>query len=147
MTFQQQAKDAIRASGGRITPQRELLLDLLAGAAGDLDAETLHRLASQQDPSISLPTVYRTLNTLEAAEVLTAHYVSSDHERRTYRVSMAGESVFHFTCRRCGKTTAFQSATIDQVQQELSTRLGAHVTAMCLCASGLCAACLKESAS
>ena len=63
MTFQERAREAIRANGGRITPQRDLLLDVLAASQHDIDADQLHQLASDHDPNLSLPTVYRILNT------------------------------------------------------------------------------------
>lgn len=143
MTFQERAADAIRASGGRITNQRELLLDLLANIETDVDAETLYQLASERDPDISLPTVYRTLHTLETAQIIASHYVSSDHERKVYRPN-THEDVFHFTCRHCGQVTSIQSNLIEQLRQDVSTQLGADVLTLCLCASGLCADCRRE---
>jgi Fe2+ or Zn2+ uptake regulation protein/Fe2+ transport system protein FeoA len=146
MTFQERAAAAIRASGGRITSQRELLLDLLAGADDYLDAETLHSRASAYDAALSLPTVYRTLNTLEAAGLITPRYVSSDHERKVYRAA-GDRDLFHFTCRRCGKTIPFKTPLIEQLKQEMTTRLDADVFALCLCAGGLCANCREEKAT
>lgn len=143
MSFQQQAINLIRASGGRITPQRTLLLDLLASQAGDMDADQLHQLATAQDPNISLPTIYRTLHTLEAAQIITSHYVSSDHERKVYRIHNH-EDAFHFTCRRCGQVITFHSDLIDQLRQDLSTQLDVDELTLCLCAGGLCADCRKE---
>lgn len=143
MTFQQQAMEAIRNSGGRMTSQRELLLDLLANAETDIDAESLHQYASTQDSSISLPTVYRTLRTLEDAEVITSSYVSSDHDRKVYRVK-GNQHRYHFTCRQCGQVKQFQSDLISQLKNELMMQLGANVQSLCLCASGLCVACQKE---
>lgn len=143
MTFQQQASIAIRASGGRITSQRELLLDLLADLDNDIDAEHLHLLASKHDPTLSLPTVYRTLHTLETARIITSHYVSSDHERKVYRPNN-NDDVFHFTCQRCGRVTAFHSELIARLKQELSTQLVAEVRTLCMCAGGLCQDCREE---
>lgn len=143
MNFQEQATEAIRASGGRMTSQRELLLDLLADTNTGIDAETLHQFASEQDPSISLPTVYRTLRTLEDAQVIASSYVSRDHDRKVYRVSGEQHS-YHFTCRRCGRVTPFESDIINLLKDELAVQLGVKVQSMCLCASGLCADCQKE---
>lgn len=144
MTFEQRAKNAIHASGGRITPQREILLDLLMEAQDALDAEHLHQLASQRDPAISLPTVYRTLHTLEAAQVVISHYISSDHERKVYRINDDDVDVFHFTCRQCGQVTIFHSELIGQLKREVDTQLGADVLTLCMCAGGLCANCREE---
>lgn len=146
MTFQEQASDAIRASGGRMTTQREILLDLLADIDDDINAEHLYQLATERDPAISLPTVYRTLHTLEDTEIIASHYVSSDHERKVYRINTETD-VFHFTCRKCGRVSTFQSDLIKQLKQELSTQLAAEVATVCMCAGGLCADCRKEGLS
>lgn len=143
MTFQEQAKEAIRTSGGRITSQRELLLDVLAHVEGDIDAEALHQQASEHDPNLSLPTVYRTLHTLEAAHIIQSRYVSRDHERKVYRIHKH-EDTFHFTCRRCGRLIPYQSELVTRLKQELSTTIGGDVLTLCMCASGLCADCREE---
>ncbi len=143
MTFQEQAKEAIRASGGRITGQRELLLDLIA-THDEIDAESLHQLASQQDAAISLPTVYRTLHTLEDAHVITSRYLSSDHDRKVYRIQAELDLTFNFTCRRCGRVIPFQSRLVEQAKRELSAQLGAEVLTLCMCAGGLCPDCREE---
>jgi len=145
MSFQEQAKDAIRASGGRITNQREILLDLLAGIEADIDADALHQRASAIDPNISVPTVYRTLHTLEEAQVIASRYASQDHERKLYHRNENGQtSHFSFTCRRCGRRTSYQTDLIQQLKQEVETRFTAEVSTICMCASGLCAECCEE---
>lgn len=146
MSFQQRAIEAIRDSGGRMTTQREILLRLLEGADEDIDAEHLHHLASQEDPNLSLPTVYRTLNTLEDAQVISGRYLSIDHDRKVYRISPQGET-YHFTCRNCGRIIAFQSDIIDQLKQAVSAQIGADVATLCMCAGGLCADCREEHPS
>lgn len=128
-----------------MTPQRQLLLDLLAGQ-DDLDAGQLHQLASARDPQLSLPTVYRTLHTLEAAGVIVSRYLSSDHERRVYRVQQTTpEPRLHFTCQACGRVTPVRSdrvsALIEQLKTEISTGLDAEVASLCLCAGGVCTHC------
>ena len=143
MSFQEQAANALRASGGRMTSQRELLLDLLASIPDDIDAEHLHQLATRQDPGISLPTVYRTLNALETADIITSHYISSDHNRKVYRIN-ASDDTLHFTCRRCGRVIAFQSDLIAQLKQAITTQLEVDVLNLCVCAGGLCADCREE---
>jgi Fur family ferric uptake transcriptional regulator len=144
MIFQELAKEAIRANGGRVTPQRELLLNVLADAETDVDAETLHQLASVQDAHISLPTVYRILNMLEQAGVVSSRYLSSQHERKVYRVPVRDDAgTFHFTCSRCGQTLPFNPDFVQQIKTQLATQTGADVQTLCMCAGGLCADCQK----
>lgn len=145
MTFQQKAKEAIRASGGRITNQREIILDLLAHAQDALDADSLYHSAIEFDPNISLPTIYRTLNTLESAQIIRSQYTSSDHDRKTYTVNNDNEAyAFHFTCRKCGQVTTFHSSLVAQLKNELSASLHAEIATLCMCAGGLCADCQQE---
>lgn len=139
MTFQDRAKEAIRASGGRITGQRELLLDLLAASDGGIDADQLYRLASARDSNISLPTVYRTLHTLEDAHVIESRYASRDHERKVYALGVL--DVVNFTCRRCGRVYPVQLESLKGIKRELSEQLGAEIASLCMCASGLCMNC------
>lgn len=143
MSFQQRATDAIRASGGRITSQRLLLLELMEHATDDVNAESLHQLASEHDPNISLPTIYRTLHTLEEAQLISPHYRSSDHERKIYRI-VGDRDALHFTCRRCGRVVEFQTERIQQLKKEITQQLGAQVLTLCMCASGLCADCMND---
>lgn len=143
MSFQENALDAIRASGGRVTSQRETLLDILANAKKGIDADALHQRASLQDPTISLPTVYRTLHILEEAGFVSSHYISSDHDRKLYRI-LGEQQSYHFTCRHCGKVTQFHSDVVQQLSETLIKEYGAEVQTMCFCASGLCADCQKE---
>jgi len=145
MSFQEQAKDAIRASGGRITSQREILLDLLATVDGDIDADALHQRASVIDPNISVPTVYRTLHTLEEAQIIVSRYASQDHERKLYHRNEDGShSHLTFTCSRCGRRMTVQSTLIQQLTREIEAQFAAQVSALCLCGSGLCAECREE---
>lgn len=146
MSFQEQAKDAIRASGGRITNQREILLNLLASIDGDIDAEALYQRASAIDPNISVPTVYRTLHALEEAQIIRSRYASQDHERKLYHRPEDG-GIYHFTCRRCGQRMPFQSASIQHLKHEVAEQFAWEITTLCICASGLCAECRDEEKS
>jgi Fur family transcriptional regulator, ferric uptake regulator len=143
MTFQRQANQAISASGGRMTSQRQLLIELLEAAPDYIDAEQLFQLASQQDASISLATVYRTLHMLEEARLVTPQYLSREHDRKYYR-AVTTEERFHFTCRRCQRVIPFHSGLTERIKSELETCLDVEVFGICLCIDGLCAACREE---
>jgi Fur family transcriptional regulator, ferric uptake regulator len=143
MTFQRQANQAISASGGRMTSQRQLLIELLEATPDYIDAEQLFQLASQQDASLSLVTVYRTLHMLEEAGLVTPQYLSREHDRKYYR-AVTGEERFHFTCRRCQRVIPFYSALTERIKSEIEARLDVEVFGICMCIDGLCAACREE---
>ena len=138
MSFSEKAADAIREAGGRMTAQRQHILDLLEGTSERLDAEGLFEQARQRDPAISLATVYRTLSTLESVGLIRQQYISKDHERKYYEpVSDA----YYFTCRECHRVIGFQSEHIAALKQELQERYGLGDIHVCTCVDGLCPSC------
>ena len=63
----------LRAAGLRITRQRRIILGILAGTDDHPDATQLHARAVQEDPQISLATVYRTMKALEETGAIQRH--------------------------------------------------------------------------
>jgi len=144
--FRDQATEAIRKSGGRMTAQRQLVIDLLETLDGQLDAEALFQMAHARDPHVSIATVYRTLSVLEDARLVQQRYQSREHVRRFYeRASTA--PAYHFTCRSCHKIITFHSTLIEELGQRLATELGLSVYGACLCLDGLCPDCRKRAES
>ena len=57
-------------AGIRMTAQRSLIIETLIGSDDHPDADQVYRRAVDKDQSISLPTVYRTLNLLDDAGII-----------------------------------------------------------------------------
>ena len=57
-------------AGIRMTAQRSLIIETLIGSDDHPDADMVYRRAVEKDQSISLPTVYRTLNLLDDAGII-----------------------------------------------------------------------------
>jgi ferrous iron transport protein A len=138
MAFLDRASEAIRAAGGRMTEQRQTLITLLANTSERIDAETLHRRAQERDPQINLATVYRTLDMLEAAQLIRAQFISPDHSRKYFTLAV---EPYHFTCRRCHRVIAFASDLVELLKQNLETDLHVQAFNACVCVEGLCPEC------
>ena len=143
MTFLDAARSAIHNAGGRMTPQRRLIISLLENSEERLDAEELHQRANQQDSGISLATVYRTLHTLEEAKLIQHSYRSRDHERKYYEL-VQQDKEYQFICRECGRTYLFRSRLIQALKDQLENDLSVQVLQTCLCIEGLCPACQEK---
>ncbi|MBZ0292784.1 MAG: transcriptional repressor [Anaerolineae bacterium] len=141
MSFIEQANETIRAAGGRMTTQRQLIIELIEEVNDQLDAEGLFQLARERDDSINLTTIYRTLNTLESAGLIRQQYISPDHDRKYY--TLTGRT-YHFTCRKCKRVIPFKSDLIDQLKHHLETELHAMAINACVCVDGLCPDCQAE---
>ena len=57
-------------AGIRMTDQRSLIIETLLSSDDHPDADQVYRRAVEKDRSISLPTVYRTLNLLDDAGII-----------------------------------------------------------------------------
>ncbi|MAG37574.1 MAG: transcriptional repressor [Dehalococcoidia bacterium] len=136
--FQKGARALMRTGGRRMTRQRSLLLEVMEGAEGHLDADELYRLARQHDPRLSLSTVYRTLLVLKDHGLIEELHLSEEHHH--YEIKGTSEH-YHVVCRRCGAVEEFTSELTAQLRADLLKRTGFHVETMDIDISGLCARC------
>lgn len=143
MSFKEQAKQVIHDNGGRITTQREQILDLLEQSNEYIEAEQLYQLAQQRDTSISLTTIYRTLGALEDAGLIHPQYLSQEHDRKYYRVATVKKQ-FHFTCTRCRHVVPFQIDVTPILKKAIEAQLHVDVSNVCICVEGVCETCHKE---
>jgi len=134
----EEMRTLFQAAGKRLTHQRRLILEVLERSDTHLDAEAIHDRVKQQDPDVSLATVYRTLALLKQMGLVEAHSLGTDRSR----YESAGETPhYHFSCLRCGKVIEFDTPLVAQVEQMLSEREGVHVTGAHLHIVGYCAEC------
>jgi Fur family ferric uptake transcriptional regulator len=137
------AEALIREAGHRLTPQRQLLLDILRAHRTFLDAEQIYALAAKHEGDTSLATVYRTLQLFVELGLVEARYLDPEHKREYYRI--AGGLEFHYlTCRGCGAMVPVDPDIIQEValtwaQEQGLTLLTAHA-----CYTGYCKACTEK---
>ena len=91
--------DLFRARGLKVTPQRQCIFRLLHGNAAHPTAEAVYAAARAEMPTISLKTVYQTLNDL--AEMGELHVL--DLGTGSGRFDPNVDAHHHLVCDRCGK--------------------------------------------
>ncbi len=138
-----EAETLLRERGFKVTPQRTLLLQVLASQTAYLDADEIFQLAHSQDASISLATVYRTLKLFAELDIIEHRYVEPDHRREVFRLS-AGPEQHYLTCIRCGSRTLIHADLLNRMVSELVRRKGVSVTSACACFTGYCPTCTEE---
>jgi Fe2+ or Zn2+ uptake regulation protein len=139
----EQAESSLKERGGRMTSQRKLILEKIQSMAGHPTAEEIFLSASQEDPSLNLSTVYRTLRWLtDQALVIPRRF---DEERRQERFdSIASESRedhYHFQCVQCKKIVEFSSAQVNEIKDHFSAQSGSDIFYADLILYGLCSDC------
>ncbi len=137
------AEALLRARGFKITPQRTLILQIMAGQTDYLDAEELFALAHMQDASIRLATVYRALKLFAEPGIVDHRYVEPEHRREVFRLS-DGPEQHYLTCVRCGARVLIHTDLLNRMALALVERKGVSVTSACACFTGYCPACTEE---
>jgi Fur family ferric uptake transcriptional regulator len=112
---------ALRDGGVRVTRQREALVRVLTEAADHPDASELHRRAQVLDETVSLATVYRTLNVLEREGVI--HRLSLEDRGARFEVADPAHHD-HIVDLDSGEIIEFRSDRIEQLQREIAAEMG-----------------------
>jgi len=135
-------RNRLRASGRRLTPQRQLILEVLEASSKHLDANALYGLVKARDPDISLATIYRTLAVFTEMGLVREHRLGEKH---SLYEAVPDEPHYHFTCLGCGEVIEFDTPLVGQIEQELSEQKGVSVTSTYLYMNGFCTQCQSES--
>lgn len=134
-------QSAIRARGMRATRQRQLVLDVLQGNPGHLDAEAIHDEVKAIDPRVSLATVYRTLALLKSLGLVAEHSLGEDHG---HFEAAPPAPHYHFTCLKCKRVIEFEAPVVKEIVHGLTKREGLQVTETHLTLSGYCRECRPQ---
>jgi Fe2+ or Zn2+ uptake regulation protein len=127
-----------RANGRKVTAQRQCIFRVLQGDVTHPSAEAVFEAARQDVETISLKTVYQTLNDLtELGEILSLD-VGTGMTRFDPNV---GDAHHHVVCRRCGKVRDVY-ADFPDIRLPDGSDLGFEVGSAEIIFRGLCAECL-----
>ena len=100
--------DSVRASGRRLTLQRQLVLDAVQRARHHVTADEIARRVRAKFPAIGPSTVYRNLQALDELGLVT-HTHLDDRVTRWHRADRHPHG--HLVCRACGEETEIGRAS------------------------------------
>lgn len=124
--------------GLRMTPQRAVLLRVLARAAHHPTAEQLYRGVRRAMPSVSPATVYRNVQMLAQAGVIS----TLEHAGDSLRYDPNPDDHHHFTCSRCGEVTDIYLSSVQYKVDGGRSRMGAARIESCeVQFRGVCSPC------
>jgi Fur family ferric uptake transcriptional regulator len=108
--------ETIRASGKRLTLQRQLVLDAVRRSRHHVTADEIARIVRLKYPRIGPSTVYRNLEALEElGHVIHTHL--DDRVTRWHRADTHPHG--HLVCRSCGGETEVKSAALEAMARRL----------------------------
>ena len=142
----QETSKRLRLQRGRMTPQRRLILQILETLTSHPTAEELYCLAHQQDPTLNLSTVYRTLRWLEQEDLVSTRVFHE--ERRQERFDPVSPSEHHhFMCTECKTVIEFDTPLFDQIKTQFECNKSAFVQNGTIVLYGLCQGCLDQASA
>ena len=143
---QERFKEVLRERGLKVTNQRLLVLETIAGHPGEhLTAEEIYELAKEQYPEIGLATIYRTVQGLVELNVIDK--VSFDDGFVRYELGSAKADSHHHhhaICQECGRVLAFEGDLLETLEQALYDTMGFVVTDHEVKLTGYCKDCIKR---
>ena len=133
---------ALRQRGYKLTPQRRVVLNVLAHSQEHLTPAEVYERVHQEDPSIGLVTVYRTLDILAELGLICA--VHAGGSCGSYIIGPQ-EHHHHLICSDCGAVVAFADCSLNDLEQRLSTNTGFKIESHLLEFLGRCQDCQKAA--
>lgn len=125
--------------GLKSTRQRGLIIDAFFAMHGHFSVEEVWARVRQDDPRVSVATVYRTMKLL--AECGLAHPRNFGDGQTRYEAAVGREHHDHLICTRCGAIIEFENDQIERMQDAVARRHGFKVTSHKMELYGLCEDC------
>ena len=133
-----QALDRLRMQGHRITPQRVLVLSVVADGGGHMGVDEVFRRAREAYRYMDIATVYRTLRLFRDAGVVTEVEIG---DRLHYELTMPGDLHHHMVCRTCSGAYNLSPHYLDEFQKTLVREFGFVPDLEHFSVTGVCANC------
>lgn len=133
----------LRAGGFRVTSQRMAILHALHHAGTHLSPRQVFRLASEELPSLTEPTVYRTLEFLTDNGMVLAAYTRGGH----LMYQIVGPQHHHLVCRVCGREIEVDHRLLKRLYRSLESSSGYRHIHSHLTFVGICLRCQKKTPS
>lgn len=125
--------------GFKSTRQRELIASTFFSTGGHISAEDLYRKITEQESSIGLATVYRTLKLLSEAGLAREHRFGDNSS--TYEPLTPKKHHDHMVCTGCRSVVEFENIGIERLQEKVAARYGFKIESHKLELYGLCQKC------
>ncbi|MGE5578267.1 MAG: Fur family transcriptional regulator [Syntrophothermus sp.] len=114
-------KEKLAAGDYRLTPQRELILEILAeNSDRHLSAEEIYDLIRRKNPDVGLATVYRTLELLADLKVIQGINFGDGCAR--YEFTGDKHHHHHLICLECGEVEEVDDDLLEKLEQSIEDK-------------------------
>ena len=127
----------LRERGQRPTPQRLMILSVLAEHGDHMTAEEVFEQVRREYPAINLSTVYRTLESFRDHAIVS----ETDLGGGVRQFELLGRPHHHLICLSCNHVAEMDEALLTPLREELSARYGFTARLDHLAIFGACRTC------
>jgi Fur family ferric uptake transcriptional regulator len=125
-----------------MTPQRQLILDVVASMRGHISVDQVYRQVAAQFSDVNITTVYRTLEVLEERGfVRHTHF----HDSRSQYQRTDEPDHQHLVCKVCGRDQEMDLSVLEPLAEDLRTRYGFVADLSHTAIVGVCQPCTLKS--
>lgn len=121
--------------------QREMIKDFLMSRKDHPTADVVYMNVRQQNPNISLGTVYRNLTLLADIGEIQRLRLGDGVDHFDADISKH----YHFICNHCGRVIDLEMEDIDSVMDVAGRRFNGQITGHITYFCGLCEDCMEET--
>ncbi len=132
----------VREHGHKLTPQRHIVLRVIASSRDHLTPEVIYEKSRLEDPGIGRVTVYRTLDLLSKLDLVCKVHTADGC--RSYMMRRPAGHHHHLVCSGCGKVVDFTSCGLVETETKLSQESGFDIKGHLLEFYGLCHDCVSN---
>ncbi|MBV9577144.1 MAG: transcriptional repressor [Chloroflexi bacterium] len=125
-----------------MTPQRQLILDVLASMRGHISVDQVYRQVAARYPDVNITTVYRTLEVLEERG-LVRHTHFHDGRFQFERTDEPAHQ--HLVCKMCGRDQESDLSVLQPLTDSLLEKFGFEADFSHTAIVGYCASCRAKA--
>ncbi|WP_105615527.1 transcriptional regulator PerR [Vallitalea okinawensis] len=136
----QKLAELLKAKKLKVTPQRLAIFNMLYNTTSHPSAETIYKSLQETHPTMSLATVYKTLDALQKAGLIQQLNVGEDSFRYDANVS----SHPHVICLECNRVFDLESDILNDLRSKVASNTDFDLISEKVYLYGTCPEC-KES--
>ncbi len=138
----QYVRDILSEAGLKNTKYRVEIIDLLNKSDKLLSAHDIHSILSENECTINLSTVYRTLDKLVEFKIINKLFIDKDSQAM-YEYNK-NEHHHLIICQSCNKIMSVYNCPLEEFQKEVEERTGFEVIGHKIEFYGYCEKCKKK---
>ena len=138
---QDKAVENLREKGYRLTPQRLLILSVVAESGVHMGVDEVFRLSKEAYPYMDIATVYRTLHLFKGLDVMTEVAIG---DRLHYELTDLGGRHHHMVCQICHNAFNLNPHYLEEFRRALMQEFGFEPDLENFTVSGTCSECQSK---